>query len=1002
MEWEILKNGSRMISSQVPSSNEEEQEDYPMLSWPSKKMEATFSLYGEHFTLLQRQITDSDSSEFSGRMLTTLHCPDEYNEMEPDINTINERVPLRVIYNINRKVYNEEEFEQEHDQNMYSQLNKESERPKRGRKIQCRFSCARFRNFILKMFPILNWLYTYRITEWILGDLHAGLNVGMVQVFQGLSGIALTGLPIPVINNFYSAFCCSLIYVIFGTSQHISIGSFSILNAMAANFQSNLNFRIQLPINATLANVSDENFIRNYMEAVTHTASTTFLVGIIQLLLAIIGLGFVTTYVSESLMNAYLTAAALHVIISQFSFIFGINLVYYCMGLPKANSTSILLFLLSLLLLRVSKCIKITYKHYPVEFPMELFLIIVFTMLSTQTRLHAESSQGVFTMTPHKFLNPTLPDFSKLDKIILHASSLAIVSYFLLIFVGKKYASIHNYHIRHTQYSNLNTSRFIFIYHVQDLVAIGLCNVFSSFFKSFSVSCAISTTVIQEKTGGKTQLAALIGICLMLVTGLKLGYYLQSLPNAVLAAIVLVNMFPFLEKILDVPYLWEQDKYDFGIWIVTFLAVLCLGLDIGLGISLGFAFFIISVRSHRMKMVMLGQIPNTNIYRSFSDYSEAIEIQGVKIFQCCASISFANMKHFKKYILKKMDMKAVPLDENEMRALISVSMSSVPYREKLLKRVPIANETFSASSLALVRWTRNPSDVQYSQSPPRERPYSYAKRKEDLDKMWFSSDRRLTRSTTQLYTLDSEYAMHRIHTIVLDFSMVHFVDLQASCLLRELCHVFQNIGISVLIAACHREYRHTTVIKTFENHDFFDQCVTKARFFPTLHDAILFAVEPSLLEEMVPVETQNAAPEDMMAGMQLDDEQSDLEGTSHHPIETSRLEDNEDDQEWEGKWNYSRDIKGTMQETNTYIYGMEASSGNLNVFICEQYEDLQQRSKNKYKNAHYVELHAIQEYGNCEELLNVCVCTCVHTYVCMGGGGRKEESNSDVGAVFVG
>ncbi|XP_026521485.1 testis anion transporter 1 [Notechis scutatus] len=822
---------------------------------------------------------------------------DQYNEMEPDINTINERVPLRVIYNINRKVYNEEEFEQEHDQNMYSQLNKESERPKLGRKIQCRFSCARFRKFILKMFPILNWLYTYRITEWILGDLHAGLNVGMVQVFQGLSGIALTGLPIPVINNFYSAFCCSLIYVIFGTSQHISIGSFSILNAMAANFQSNLNFRIQLSNNATLANVSDENFMRNYMEAVTHTASTTFFVGIIQLLLALIGLGFVTTYVSESLMNAYLTAAALHVIISQFSFIFGIvidfhsgplsffyNLVYYCMGLPKANSTSILLFLLSLLLLRVSKCIKITYKHYPVEFPMELVLIIVFTMLSTQTRLHAESSQGVFTMTPHKFLNPTLPDFSKLDKIILQASSLAIVSYFLLIFVGKKYASIHNYHIRHTQ----------------DLVAIGLCNVFSSFFKSFSVSCAISTTVIQEKTGGKTQLAALIGISLMLVTGLKLGYYLQSLPNAVLAAIVLVNMFPFLEKFLDIPYLWEQDKYDFGIWIVTFLAVLCLGLDIGLGISLGFAFFIISVRSHRMKMVMLGQIPNTNIYRSFSDYSE------------------------------------------------------IPYREKLLKRVPIANETFSASSLALVRWTRNPSDVQYSQSPPRERPYSYAKRKEDLDNMWFSSDRRLTRSTTQLYTLDSEYAMHRIHTIVLDFSMVHFVDLQASCLLRELCHVFQNIGISVLIATC-----HPTVIKTFERHDFFDQCVTKARFFPTLHDAILFAVEPSLLEEMVPVETQNPAPEDVMAEMQLNDEQdirsyhsgrskrsertqqstgirdaptpktvhsetyieepisdlfrtfslqSDLEGMSHHPVETSRLEDNEDDQEWEGKWNYSRDM----------------------------------------------------------------------------------------------
>ncbi|XP_061486446.1 testis anion transporter 1 isoform X5 [Rhineura floridana] len=637
---------------------------------------------------------------------------------------------------------------------------------------------------------------------------------------------------------------------------------------------------------------------------------------LLTLLLGCIGVGFVTTYLSESLMNAYLTAAALHVIISQFSFIFGIvidfhsgplaffyNFIYYCMSLPKANSTSILLFLLSILMLRVSKCIKITYKHYPVEFPMELLLIIVFAILSTQTRLYAESSMGVFSMAPQRFLHPTLPDFSKLKKIILHASSLAIVSYFLLIFVAKKYANIHNYHIRHTQ----------------ELMAIGLCNVTSSFFKSFVVSCAISTTVIQEKTGGKTQLAALIGVSLMLVLVLKLGSYFQFLPNAVLAAIVLVNMFPFLEKFMDVPFLWRQDKYDF-----------------------------------------------------------AIEIQGVKIFQCCASISTANMKHFKAYILQKMDMKAVPLDENEMRALISVSMSSVkgqnkdlncacvcdppepllriPYTEKLLKRVHTANETSSASSLALVRWSRiekrYPSETQYME---RATGHDYVKRKEDLNRLWFCSDPPITRSTTHLYPLDSESSTYMIHTIILDFSMVHFVDLQASYLLRELCHVFQNIGITILIAAC-----HPTVIRSFEKHDFFDQCVTKARFFPTLHDAVLFAVEPDLLQDTVPVEPSTTLPEEVLAEVILDEEkerrsqhsgrsqqsdrrslqsngnrdttsvkslrsdayidepisdlfrtyslQSEIETIPHHHLETSRAEENEDDQDWEGKWKYSSDI----------------------------------------------------------------------------------------------
>ncbi|XP_048353818.1 testis anion transporter 1 [Sphaerodactylus townsendi] len=803
---------------------------------------------------------------------------------EPVAEITSMRQPTRVTYKINRKIYNEEEFQQDHDQRIYSQTDKDFVPTQGRRKIQCRFSWERFRKIMLKMFPILNWMWSYHITEWFLRDVHAGISVGMVQLLQGLSAVLLTGLPLPAVNGFYSAFFSTLTYVIFGTSHHISIGSFTILNAMIANFQTTLNFNVTLPSDGMLANTSDDKSVKIYMEAVTLTASTTFLVGIIQLLLGFVGVGYVTTYLSETLINAYLTAAALHVIVSQFSFIFGIvidfhsgplaifyNLIHYCMGLPKANSTSILLFLLALVMLRVSKCIKITYKHSPVEFPMELLLIIVCTIISTQIQWHAESSLGIFAMVPYRFLPPTLPDFSKLYKIVLHALSLAIVSYFLLIFVGKKYATIHNYHLRNTQ----------------DLLAIGLCNVFGSFFKSFVVSCAVSATVIQEKTGGKTQLAALIGASIMLVTVLKLGRYFQSLPNAVLAAIVMANMFPFLEKFVDVPSLWRQDKYDFGIWIVTFLAVLCLGLDIGLGIAMGFAFFIISVRSHRMKMLMLGQIPNTNIYRSFSDYGEATEIQGVRIFQCCSSISSANMKHFKDYVLRKMDMKAVRLDENEMRALISVSLSSVraqnkdlqcacvcdppeplprvPYTEKLVRRTNTSNES-SSSSLALVRLTRiaNKYSSNIQTMPPpvareREAGHDTVNRKEDLSRLWFYSDPPVTRSTTQLFPLDSESSTYLIHTIILDFSMVHFVDLQASYLLRELCNVFQNIGITVLIAAC-----HPTVIKAFERNEFFDQCVTKARFFPTLHDAVLFAVEPEPLQQTAAMGPCDTVPEETL------------------------------------------------------------------------------------------------------------------------------------------
>ncbi|NWU70089.1 S26A8 protein, partial [Pterocles burchelli] len=718
-------------------------------------------------------------------------------------------------------------------------------------------SWGRFRKITLKMFPVFSWLFSYQFGEWFLRDVHAGLSVGMVQIPQVLLGLWLTRLPLPNINSFLAAFSCSMTYVIFGTSRHISIGSFSILNVMATNILSTLNFSTTLSFHGSQANFSDPTFMKDYMKVLTLSASVTLLTGTLQLLLACSCLGFVTTYVPKTLIDAYLTAAALHVIVSQLTFIFDImivfhrgpmsifyNLFHFLVALPKANATGILLFLLGMAALQASKSIRIIYKRSPVAFPMELVLIITVTVISNLIRFHAESSSAVVSMIPERFLPPTPPVLSNLREIILHAFPLAIVSYFLLVFVGERCAARHNYDIA----SN------------QDLIAVGLCNICSSFFKSFVVSCTISGTVIQEKTGGKTQLAAAIGASVMLGIALTLGRFFHTIPNCILAAIVVFNVLPFLEKFLDVPILWKRDKYHFVIWVVTFAGVLCLGLDVGLAIAMAFTFFIITVRSHRMKMVVLGQIPNTNIYRSLSAYRAAKEIEGIKIFQCCSSISFANMNCFKNYLLHKMDMKTLPLDESEMRAFISHSLSDtaverkdlrcscvcdppqppplIPYTEKLVKRQH-AGSGSSSSSLKLVRWSKCGDNLSSRtllvgavQDP------SYALRAEKNE----GGGRRACPSPGS--AIDNSSVQfeqpvplpHPVHTIILDFSMVQFVDAIGLELLRQIIHMFHNIGITVLIAAC-----HSSVITDFEKSDFFDSCVTKERFFLSLHDAVLVA-----------------------------------------------------------------------------------------------------------------------------------------------------------------
>ncbi|XP_048781560.1 testis anion transporter 1 isoform X3 [Lagopus muta] len=791
--------------------------------------------------------------------------------MELDNDTVRTR-QQPAFYRVQREMWTEEHVQAFLERNLPSTFGGEPQIAEKKTQLRCRFSWESFKKIIYKRFPILSWLFSYQFREWILKDLHAGLNVGLVQVpqdfcFLGLLGVWLAGLPLPTINGFLSAFCCSVLYVVFGSSHHISIGSFSILNLVVKNILKSLDLNKTLSFNSSLVNFSDPTLLKGYVETLALTASVTFMTGIIQLLLGCFCLKSVTAYLPKALIDAYLSAAALLVIVSQFTFIFDIvldihkgsrdifyNAFYYFLALPKSNATSILLFLLSMAMLQISKAIRITYLHSPVAFPMELLLIITATIIANCIHLHAESSSAVLSMIPQRFLPPTLPDLSNLSKIILHAFSLAIVSCFLLVFIGEKYALLHNYSISSSQ----------------ELIAVGLCNICSSFFRSFAVSCAISGTVIQEKAGGRTQIAALMGASIMLVIALKLGHFFQMIPNSVLAAIVVFNMLPFLEKLLDIPTLWRKDKYHLAIWLGTFAAVLCLGLDIGLLIALAIAFFIISIRTHRMKMVELGQIPNTNIYRSLSICRAAMEIDGVKIFQCCSSISFANMNSFKNYLLHKMDMKTVPLNPNEIRALVSANLSDIsveskdfkcscvcdpplpppriPYTEKLVKSYHVDSNSTS-SSVNLVRWSEygvrqncgmlllGAANAQ-SASPGIKTQLQAGKNEDEGKQAGVSPSSAVGNTSAQLD--QEEQPVHLpspVHTIILDFSMVQFVDLQGSDLLRQIFHMFFNIGITVLIAGC-----HSSVIAAFEKNEFFDSCVTKEMFFLTLHDALLAAL----------------------------------------------------------------------------------------------------------------------------------------------------------------
>ncbi|XP_004710873.1 testis anion transporter 1 isoform X1 [Echinops telfairi] len=796
--------------------------------------------------------------------------------------------PISFTYDVKRDVYNEETFQQEHRRKTSSSGNLDIDITTFRHHVQCRCSWHKFTRCMLVVFPFLEWICFYRLKDWLLGDLLAGISVGLVQVPQGLTFSLLARQLIPPLNIAYAAFCSSTVYAILGSCHQMSIGFFFFVSSLMINVLKVSPFNSGHLVLGTFIkeDFSDPYFFMAYNRSLNVVASTTFLAGIIQLSMGMLGFGFIATYLPDSVINAYLAATALHIMLSQLTCIFGImisfhagpiaffyNIINYCIALPKANSTSILLFLTVMVILRINKCIKISFNRYPIEFPMEFLLIIGFTVVANKLSMATESSKVLIEMIPYSFLFPGIPDMDLLSKIIFQAISLALVSSSLLIFLGKKFATAHKYKV------NSN----------QDLIAIGLCNVISSFFRCCIFTGSVVRTVIQDKSGGRQQCASLVGAGVMLLLMVKVGHFFQSIPNAVLAGIILSNVIPYLETISNLPALWRQDQYDCIIWIMTFISALFLGLDVGLVVSVTFAFFIITVQSHRAKIYLLGQIPNTNIYRAINDYREITNIPGVKIFQCCNSITFVNIYQLKRKLLKEMDMIKVCLTEEDVYGLFGQSSHHTHVNRDLERgckffcncdepdpppRV-IYTEQFepqsihSSSSINLIRCSRLESVTSQATTSDEQVPYTVSsvsqrnqgQNLEEVEKVWVpnnpsrisagaSPEGAESQMRSRSYLPYSDVSLlPAIHTIILDFSMVHFVDPQASVILRQMCNAFQNANVMVLLAGC-----HSSVVRTFERNDFFDAGITKAQLFLTLHDAVLFALRRRLLDSELSVD----------------------------------------------------------------------------------------------------------------------------------------------------
>ncbi|XP_055574171.1 sulfate transporter-like [Falco cherrug] len=615
--------------------------------------------------------------------------------------------------------------------------------------------------FFCRLFPVLDWLPCYNVKTQLLGDVISGLLVGIVAVPQSISYSLLASQD--PIYGIYTNFFCNIIYVAMATSRHNSVGSFGVLCLMIGQ---SVNRHLQqagysddnagsLVVGNSTSSTNGTGACDRSCYAITVALSLSFLVGLYQILLGVLQLGFVAVYLSEPLLSGFVTGSSLTIITSQMKYLLGLKIprhegvgsfiltwVDLFRYIQNTNICDLVTSLVALAVIVPVKEVNERYKEkMKAPFPIELLVVIVATVISYYCNFEERYKSAVCGEIPTGFRKPTLPDINLFSSLAVDALPIAVIGFAMTVSLAEIFGKKHGYAVRANQ----------------EMIAIGMCNLIPSFFYCFASSAALTKTLLKESTGTQTQVSGLVTSLVLLLVLLWIAPLFHSLQTSILGVVTIVNLRGGLRKFHDTPSMWQLSKLDTVVWWATMLSSTLITTEIGLLMGVCFALLCIIFRTQRPRATLLGKVSNTEIYEDQSTYKQLSSIANIKIFRFESSLYYANKEYFKTVLYQKTGVNPTLLAAKHQRVGAQASTDTGNSKSFFGTRCDCLKQ-------AKKRAEKPPADA----CPP-------------------STD---------------------MHTLILDCRAMQFIDTVGLSALKETRHDYKEIGVQVLLANCNPSVRH--------------------------------------------------------------------------------------------------------------------------------------------------------------------------------------------------
>ncbi len=468
---------------------------------------------------------------------------------------------------------------------------------------------------IKDVIPILNWFPKYD-KKWLKGDIGAGLTVGVMLIPQGMAYASIAGLP--AVYGLYASIVPILIYAIFGTSRQLAVGPVAMVSLLTATAIGSFQ------------GISLEQYI-------AYAIVLAFMVGTIQFLLGVFRLGFLVNFLSHPVVSGFTSAAALIIGLSQLKHLLGVDIprshhvheivLNAINNINEINWNALVIGIVGIIIIVISKKVS---KSLPGQLLAVVFGILIVSLFDLG---EGQKAVNIVKDIPSSLLGFIIAvfDIDIIELLIPMALTIALISFMESIAVAKAIQSKHrDYKVEANQ----------------ELISLGLANVFGSFFQSYPTTGGFSRTAVNDQAGAKSGLASIISAVLIIITLLFLTPYFYNLPKSILASVIMVAVFGLIDY-QEAIHLFKSNKTDFWTLIVTFIATLMLGIEIGIGIGVVLSLAMVLFKTTNPHTAQLAKVPNSHFYRNIKRFDNLEMDDEILIYRFDAQLFFANINYFK-------------------------------------------------------------------------------------------------------------------------------------------------------------------------------------------------------------------------------------------------------------------------------------------------------------------------------------------------------------------